>query len=146
MLRFRYGMVYHGLREKRRQYRREKRAYALRGAVYRARPCETFYRGGIIRPPRNLHEIKSQNTTNIGRFPRPFFYYISLLLHKKAFCVRLNLPHNRIISLFIRKISRIGNTAALGISFGYAKSCVATTRRIVVRRFGGALFLMHTLA
>ena len=57
MLRFRYGMVYHGLREKRRQYRREKRAYALRGAVYRARPCETFYRGGIVRPPRNLHEI-----------------------------------------------------------------------------------------
>lgn len=55
--------VRHGLSRftgKRRQYRREKRAYALRGAVYRARPCETFYRGGIIRPPRNLFKIKIQ--------------------------------------------------------------------------------------
>lgn len=59
-------MVYHGLREKRRQYRRKKRAYALRDAVYRARPCETFYRGGIVRSPRNLHEIKSGR--NIVRF------------------------------------------------------------------------------
>ena len=87
MLRFRYGMVYHGLREKRRQYRCEKCAYALRGAVYRARPCETFYRGGIIRPPRNLHEIKSQNTTHLGRFSRPFFLlYLLIVAQKSILC------------------------------------------------------------